>query len=140
MTLKLVENLQKLGFTGNEAKIYTALVCFKQARASEIAENAGVPRPKIYGALRGTEKKGYVRIIEGEPTFFCCVRPEEIILKLRADFMLFLSETASELNALNSTSFSSPGRFPGTKSKDLKICLKKAKWGFQFPTLTPKVM
>lgn len=101
MTLKLVKNLQKLGFTGNEAKIYAVLVCLKQAKASEIAENAGVPRPKIYGTLRGMEKKGYVRIIEGEPTLFCCVEPEELIFRIRTDFMLSLNETASELNALN---------------------------------------
>ena len=101
MTLKLIENLQKLGFTVNEAKIYASLVCLKQAKASEIAENAEVPRPKIYGTLRGMEKKGYVRIIEGEPTLFCCVQPEVLILRLRADFMLFLSETASELNSLH---------------------------------------
>jgi HTH-type transcriptional regulator, sugar sensing transcriptional regulator len=100
MTLKLIENLQKLGFTGNEAKIYASLVCQKQAKASEIAENAGVPRPKIYGTLRGMEKKGYIRIIEGEPILFCCVRPEELILRIRADFMLSLSEIASELGSL----------------------------------------
>lgn len=104
MTLKLIKNLQKLGFTVNEAKIYASLVCLKHAKASEIAENAGVPRPKIYGTLRGMEKKGYVRIIEGEPTLFCCVQPEELILRLRADFMLFLSETASELNSLTPVS------------------------------------
>ena len=100
MPLKLIENLQKWGGTGNEAKIYASLVCMKQAKASEIAENAGVPRPKIYGTLRGMEKKGYVRIIEGEPTLFCCVQPEELILRLRMDFMFFLSETASELNSI----------------------------------------
>lgn len=100
MTLKLIENLQKLGFTFNEARIYASLTCLKQAKASEIAENAGVPRPKIYGTLRGMEKKGYVRIIEGEPTLFCCIQPDDLILRLRADFMLFLSETASELNSL----------------------------------------
>ena len=104
MTLKLIDNLQKLGFTGNEAKVYASLVCLKQAKASDIAENAGVPRPKIYGTLRGMEKKGYVRIIEGEPTLFCCVQPEVLILRIRADFMLSLSETASELNSLT------PGR------------------------------
>lgn len=101
MALKIVENLQKLGFTGNEAKIYAVLVCLKQARASEIAEDAGVPRPKIYRTLRGMEKKGYVRIIEGEPTLFCCVEPEELIFRIRTDFMLSLNETASELNALS---------------------------------------
>jgi sugar-specific transcriptional regulator TrmB len=101
VTLKIIENLQKLGFTANEAKIYAVLVCLKQARAREIAESAGVPRPKIYGTLRGMEKKGYVRIIEGEPTLFCCVEPEELIFRIRTDFMLSLNETASELNALS---------------------------------------
>jgi len=104
MPLKLIENLQKLGFTGNEAKIYSALVLLKQARASEIAENSGVPRSKIYRTLRGMEKKGYVRIIEGEPTLFCCVQPEELIFRIRADFMLSLNETVNELNALSPAS------------------------------------
>lgn len=104
MTLKLVENLQKLGFTGNEAKVYASLVCMKQAKASEIAENAGVPRPKIYGTLRGMEKKGYVTIIEGDPILFCCVQPEKLIVRIRAEFMISLSETASELSSLT------PGR------------------------------
>ncbi len=118
MTLNLIKNLQKLGFTGNEAKVYASLVCLKLAKASEIAENAGVPRPKIYGTLRGMEKKGYVRIIEGEPTLFCCVQPEELILRLRADFMLFLNETASELNSLTpgSSNFASEG-FYGERIK-----------------------
>jgi HTH-type transcriptional regulator, sugar sensing transcriptional regulator len=101
VTLKIIENLQKLGFTANEAKIYAVLVCLKQARASEIAESAGVPRPKIYRTLRGMEKKGYVRIIEGEPTLFCCIDPEELIFRIRTDFMLSLNETANELNALS---------------------------------------
>jgi sugar-specific transcriptional regulator TrmB len=101
MPLKLIENLQKLGFTANEAKTYSTLVCLKQARASEIAETAGVPRPKVYRTLRGMEKKGYVRIIEGEPTLFCCVQPEELIFRIRADFMLSLNETVIELNALS---------------------------------------
>jgi sugar-specific transcriptional regulator TrmB len=104
MPLKLIENLQKLGFTGNEAKIYSALVLLKQARASEIAENAGVPRSKIYRTLRGMEKKGYVRIIEGEPTLFCCVQPEELIFRIRTDFMLSLDEAVIELNALTPSS------------------------------------
>jgi sugar-specific transcriptional regulator TrmB len=103
VTLKIVENLQKLGFTGNEAKIYTVLVSLKQARASEIAQSSGVPRPKIYGTLRRMEKKGYVRIIEGEPTLFCCVEPEELIFRIKTDFMFSLNETASELNALSPT-------------------------------------
>lgn len=100
MTLKLIRNLQKLGFTGNEAKIYAALVCRRPARASEIAEAAGVPRPKIYGILRGMANKGYVQIIEGEPTFFTCLDPDELITRIRADFIHSLDETSYQLHTL----------------------------------------
>lgn len=102
MPLKLIENLQKLGFTSNEAKIYSVLISLKQARASEISENAEVPRSKVYKTLRRMEKKGYVQIIEGEPILhFCCVQPEELIFRLRADFMLYLNGIVLELNALS---------------------------------------
>jgi len=121
MPLKLIENLQKLGFTGNEAKIYSTLVLLKQARASEIAENAGVPRSKIYRTLRGMEKKGYVRIIEGEPTLFCCVQPEELIFRIRTDFMLSLNEKNRTVLSL----YKSPGR-PSMSSKDFKSFSKSS--------------
>jgi sugar-specific transcriptional regulator TrmB len=117
VALKVVENLQKLGFTANEAKIYAVLVCLKQARASEIAESAGVPRPKVYRTLRGMEKKGYIRIIEGEPTLFCCVEPEELIFRIRTDFMLSLSETANELSALSPAT----NGFSGESFRKLKV-------------------
>ena len=100
MSSKLIQNLKKLGFTENEAKIYAALVCLGQARASEISGSSGVPRAKIYGILRGMENKGYVRILEGEPTLFCCTRPEEMIARIRADFMRSLKETSYGLDAL----------------------------------------
>jgi sugar-specific transcriptional regulator TrmB len=119
MPLKLIENLRKLGFTGNEAKTYSALVILKQARASDIAEASGVPRAKIYRTLRGMEKKGYVRIIEGEPTLFCCTQPEELILRIRTDFMLSLDETINELNALGPVSNNgfSTGNFHKLKAR-----------------------
>jgi len=110
MILELIRNLQKLGFTGNEAKIYATLVCQKPARASEIAEAAEVPRPKIYGILRGMAKKGYVKIIEGEPTLFTCLDPDELIIRIRSDFMHSLDETSFQLHTLE----------PGAAAQDIR--------------------
>ncbi|WP_269851826.1 helix-turn-helix domain-containing protein [Methanosarcina horonobensis] len=72
-----------------------------KARASEIFVASGVPRAKVYGILRGMEKKGYVQILEGDPILFCCTRPEEMIARIRADFMRSLKETSCGLNALS---------------------------------------
>ncbi|WP_440944762.1 TrmB family transcriptional regulator [Methanosarcina sp. T3] len=101
MSSKLIKNLQKLGFTENEAKIYAVLVCPGRARAGEISRAAGVPRTKVYGILRRMEKKGYVQILGGDPILFCCTRPEEMIAKIRADFLHSLKETSCGLSALS---------------------------------------
>jgi len=101
MTLKIINNLQKLGFTENEAKIYATLVCMKTATAREIYETSGVPRPKVYKVLRGMEEKGYVQITDGEPIHFSCIRPEELISRIRTDFLLSLNETFCGLHALS---------------------------------------
>ncbi|HIH73766.1 MAG TPA: TrmB family transcriptional regulator [Methanosarcina sp.] len=101
MSSKIVKNLQRLGFTENEAKIYAVLVCLDQAKASEISRASGVPRAKIYGILRSMEKKGYVQLLEGDPIMFCCTRPEEVIAKIRADFLHSLKETSCGLNVLS---------------------------------------
>ena len=55
----------------------------------------------MYKVLRGMEEKGYVQIIEGEPTHFVCLRPDKLISRIRADFMLSLNETFYGLNALS---------------------------------------
>lgn len=101
MTLKLINNLQKLGFTENEARIYATLVCMKTATAREIYETSGVPRPKVYKVLRRMEEKGYVQITEGEPIHFSCICPEELISRIRANFLLSLDETFCGLHALS---------------------------------------
>ena len=101
MTLKLINNLQKLGFTENEAKIYATLVYMNTATAREIYETSGVPRPKVYKILRGMEEKGYVQITEGEPIHFSCIRPKELISRIRTDFLHSLNETFCGLHALS---------------------------------------
>jgi len=101
MTLKIIDNLQKLGFTENEAKIYSVLVCLKKACAREIYEASGVPRSKVYMVLRRMEEKGYVQIIDGQPTFYRAKEPEELISRIRDDLILSLIETSSELKALS---------------------------------------
>ncbi|AAM03811.1 TPA: TrmB family transcriptional regulator [Methanosarcina acetivorans] len=101
MTLKIIDNLQKLGFTENEAKIYSVLVCLKKANAREIFEASGVPRSKIYKVLRRMEEKGYVQIIDGQPTCYRAKEPEELISRIRDDLILSLAETSSELKVLS---------------------------------------
>ncbi|WP_269850366.1 hypothetical protein [Methanosarcina horonobensis] len=51
----------------------------------------------------------YVQIIEGEPIHFSCIRPKELISRIRTDFLLSLYETFCGLHAL-----SPEGKFIGS--------------------------
>ncbi|MBD3350243.1 MAG: hypothetical protein GF364_02040 [Candidatus Lokiarchaeota archaeon] len=61
---KIIEELQKLGFTMNDAKVYFALVNLGKSNPAKIAEISGVDRARVYDSLRRLVKK---RIVEEEP-------------------------------------------------------------------------
>lgn len=62
----IVRNLGKLGFSGNEAKAYLALLSRNPATAYEIAKNASIPTSKIYQVIAKLERKGVVMPLEDE--------------------------------------------------------------------------
>lgn len=77
MSSKLIKNLQKIGFTEKEGKIFDVPVYLDQAEASEISRETRVPGTGVYSILRGIEKKGYIRVLEGNPIHFYHTRPEK---------------------------------------------------------------
>ena len=54
---QLINNLEKLGLTENEAKAYVGLVSLREATAREVHELTNVPRAKIYEILKVLAKK-----------------------------------------------------------------------------------
>jgi HTH-type transcriptional regulator, sugar sensing transcriptional regulator len=99
MDIKLISKLKKLGFTENEAKIYVGLLSLNEATAREIHEFTHGPRPKIYSVLERMEKKGYVEVKKETPACFRSIDPEQLTERLKAEFLLSLSETLKELNS-----------------------------------------
>lgn len=53
-------DLQQLGFSEYEARVYTALLANPDSTGYEIAAAAKVPRAKVYEVLDGLERKGFV--------------------------------------------------------------------------------
>lgn len=102
MHTELIGKLKKLGFTENEAKIYVGLLSLNEATAREIHEFTRVPRPKIYSVLERMAKKGYVEVKKGTPACFRSIDPEQLIEKLKAEFLFSLNETLKELNSTGS--------------------------------------
>ncbi len=74
----LASMLKKFGLNTSEAKVYTALLILKDAKASEIAKRANVPRNKLYEIADSLNKKGFVEIIPEKIRKFRAVPFEEI--------------------------------------------------------------
>ncbi len=77
-----VQSLMKLGLTEYEARIYVVLSKMGPRNASEISFLGKVPRPKTYGAIRGLESKGLLRIVPGKPERYMAVSPSDVLIPL----------------------------------------------------------
>lgn len=69
----VVERLERLGMPRNEAKLYLALLGTPRATAAELEAMSGVPRSKIYAALRSLESKGFALALGGQVARFRAV-------------------------------------------------------------------
>ena len=74
-TMRVVELLRFFGLSNYEAKVYGFLLSKGESSASEIAENTGIPRTKVYSVIRSLQRKGLVAIIPDTPRRFYAVSP-----------------------------------------------------------------
>jgi sugar-specific transcriptional regulator TrmB len=79
---KLILKLMELGFTEYESKVYLTLLTKGPLYASELALYSGVPRTKIYEAIKGLIKKQLVEAYGSPKKFSATANPEpfEMIL------------------------------------------------------------
>jgi len=79
---KLISELTSFGLTGNEAKVFIALVQFKKANAHEIAKLANISRQEVYRVLPNLEKAGIIKVIIANPTEYETIDPNEALAQL----------------------------------------------------------
>jgi len=82
----IVEQLQKVGLTEYEAKVYSSLLKNHINSAARLSAKSGVPRTKIYSVLESLQEKGWVKIYSGAPLLFKPVRPDEIFEKMTREY------------------------------------------------------
>ncbi|MDY9927466.1 TrmB family transcriptional regulator [Methanosarcina sp.] len=98
---QLIRNLERLGLTENEAKVYVGVVSLREATAREVHELTNVPRAKIYEVLKVLAKKGYLEVRQGSPTYFRAVDPKQVIGKIKDEFINCAIEALDQLNELS---------------------------------------
>jgi sugar-specific transcriptional regulator TrmB len=97
---KMLSTLQKLGLTHYSAKTYIVITTFGPINATKIAEEANIPRTKIYDVLTKLEEDGWINIEQGRPKIFTARDPRGIINELRSDLFTQIDSLSSELSMM----------------------------------------
>lgn len=79
---KLISELASFGLTGNEAKVFIALIQFRKANAHEIAKLAEISRQEVYRVLPNLERSGIIKVIIANPTQYEAIDPHEALAQL----------------------------------------------------------
>ena len=80
-----IKQLQELGLTISEARVYLALLGRNSCTASEVAQLAGLPRQRIYNLLRGLTEKGLCVEIRGQVLKYRACQPSQALTGLLVD-------------------------------------------------------
>lgn len=88
----LLDELKKFGLSQSEAKAYKALIGLKEARASDVAKLAKVPRNKIYFVMESLHAKGFVEIIPEKVMRFRAISFEHVFRTFLEDRQRRLKE------------------------------------------------
>jgi sugar-specific transcriptional regulator TrmB len=83
-----VASLQDLGLSLYEARLYLGLLRGGAQNGNELSKTAGVPSSKVYATLDKLASAGFVSYVKrGNVAEYVCVAPEELIRRLRKQFM-----------------------------------------------------
>ena len=77
--------LENLGFSQNEAKVYTALLKNKLLNGYEIAKLSGVSRSLVYEVINRLVVKGVLFRLEGEPSYYTPLAYGKLIERMKRE-------------------------------------------------------
>jgi len=97
---KILHALQKLGLTYYGAKAYTTLVATGSATAITLSAESGVPRTRIYDALKRLEEDRWITVEYGRPRFYSPRYPKEVFEERSALLSSELDHASNELTLL----------------------------------------
>lgn len=100
---ELVKEMQKIGFTIYEAKIYIALLKQNPSTGYELSKISGVPQAKVYENISRLINSGAVLTVGTEPTKYVPLPPEELLKSVHTNFEKSINTIQDTLSKLNTT-------------------------------------
>ena len=74
----MVQQLKDVGLTSYEARCYVSLAALGPSDPGRVAEDADIPKPSAYTALKGLRTKGWVDEVLKKPATYRAKKPESI--------------------------------------------------------------
>ncbi len=94
--MNIIKNLQSLGFSEKESKVYFTLLKIGPSTAYKIAKQSGLKRPTVYIILEELRKKDAIlKIPYAKKQIFSAKQPDEILDKISSkirDFVVILPQ------------------------------------------------
>lgn len=101
----LKNNLTRIGFTENEAKVYIALLHESPATGYQLSKKSGVPRSMVYEALGRLAARGAVlESIEGRATLHRPLPPDILLKRYEEDLQNMMTGLREGLNKIYQSS------------------------------------
>src|SRR5437660_10605819 len=85
-TDQIVERLARLGFSLYEARTYVGLLAAGGSTGYSVANETGVPQPKVYETLRRLVDRGAAVQSGVRPARYAAVPPQVLLTSLEEDF------------------------------------------------------
>ncbi|HZK74236.1 MAG TPA: helix-turn-helix domain-containing protein [Clostridia bacterium] len=82
----IAERLTQLGFSKYEARTYVGLLMSDGATGYSVANETGVPQPKVYETLRRLVDRGAARLTGERPARYAAVSPSVLLAALEKEF------------------------------------------------------
>lgn len=96
----ILYHLQNLNFSLYESKAYLALLQRSKVTGYELAKNSGIPASKIYQVINKLLEKEVIIAIDSEPVKYTPLPPEEVLSRLKGDYLLTFSELSKDLKKI----------------------------------------
>ena len=96
-----LNHLRQLGLNQYEAQAYLALSLSGHGTAGELAENAELPRPRVYDVLDKLQEKGFVVTKPGRPVRYAPLPLGEAITTLKNQKQTALTEEMTKIDEIS---------------------------------------
>jgi len=96
-----LNHLRQLGLNQYEAQAYLALSLSGHGTAGELAENAELPRPRVYDVLDKLQEKGFVVMKPGRPVRYASLPLLEAVKTLKNQKQTSLAQEMTQIDEIS---------------------------------------